>query len=305
MKIAWFTPFSTKSSIGRCSLGVTAALEKRASVDIFCFDTGPTHPTQVNVKRFQSDADITTNTLAPYDIVFYNFGNNLPFHYNIFKTSRRFPGVAVLHDFVMHHFFAAYYLDLFRSRPDYLNALERLYGSKMRDKAASAIKRTGPPYFWDTDAVTDCPMFEEVLPRAEGVITHSAFFKNKVARVFGGPVCEIPLHHNVDLYSPFQSRAQLGVAAGSLLILTVGHANPNKRITSTIDALGRLRDRIGPFEFVIAGPCSPDYRREIDSAVRRHGLENNVKVLGEIIQSYTPMVSFSPEAVAEKGNAAA
>ena len=255
---------------------------KRASVDIFSFDDGPTHPTTVPVRKFKSSNALTEQTLAPYDVIFYNFGNHIPFHLEIFKTSRRFPGVAVIHDFVMHHFFVGYYLEVHRSPDDYLKALERHYTKKIRDTAAAALKRTGPPYFWDSDAVVDCPLFEEVLIGAQGVIAHSEFLREKVARVFGGPVRKIPLHYKIDRSAPTSSRRQLGIAEDSLLIITIGHANPNKRITSTLDALGQIRNSVGPFEFVIAGSCAGSYRNEIDAAIRRNKLENVVKVAGEV-----------------------
>ena len=282
MKIAWFTPLSQKSAIGRFSQGVTAELAKRASVDIFCFDEGPTHQTNVPVRKFMSANSISAQTLAPYDVIFYNFGNHIPFHLEIFKTSRRFPGVAVIHDFVMHHFFVGYYMEVYRSPDAYLKALEGHYGKTIRDTAAAAIKRTGPPYFWDSEAVVDCPLFEETLVGALGVIAHSDFLKEKAARVFGGPIRKIPLHYKIDRAAPTPSRQQLGIKPDSLLIITIGQGNPNKRITSTIDALGQIRDSVGPLEFIIAGACAGSYRKEIDAAIRRNKLENVVKVAGEV-----------------------
>lgn len=280
MKIAWFTPFSVKSAIGRFSQGVTAELAKRASVEIFCFDAGPTHATSVPVRKFSSSTAITDQTLAAFDVIFYNFGNHLPFHLEIFKTSRRVPGVAVLHDFVLHHFFAEYYLNLHRSQDDYLNAIGRFYGKAMRDTAAAGLNKKGRPHFWDTDMVVGCPMFEEVLGGAQGVIAHSEFLTQRVASVFGGPVRKIPLHYKIDPDGAAQSRRQLGLAVDSLVIVTIGHANPNKRITATIDALGKLDS--SKIQFVIAGPCGKEYRKEIDEAIRRNRLESVVKVTGEV-----------------------
>ena len=282
MKIAWFTPFSQKSAIGRVSQGVTLELAKRASVDLFCFDKDATHPTTVPVRKFERASAITEQTLAAYDIIFYNFGNHLPFHLEIFRTSQRFPGIAILHDFVMHHFFVGYYLELHRSRPDYVGTLENLYGKKIAESAGAAIKKAGPPYFWDSEAVVDCPMFECVLPGAQGVITHSEFLKQKVERVFGGPVRKIPLHYKINRDAPTPTRRELGVAEDCLLIVTIGHANPNKQITSTIDAIGQLRGSVGAMQFVIAGSYSGAYKKDIDAAIRRNKLESVVKVAGEV-----------------------
>src|SRR5437667_237534 len=39
---------------------------------------------------------------ASYDAVFYHLGNN-PFHEFVYRAAVARPGIAVFHDFVMHH----------------------------------------------------------------------------------------------------------------------------------------------------------------------------------------------------------
>src|SRR5437016_4786067 len=129
MKIAWFTPLSTKSAIARVSVSVAAELAKLAEVHLFHFESGDVRETSVPVKRFASAGVVDDRTLDRYDLAIYNFGNYLPFHREIFLLSRRHPGICILHDFVMHHFFAAYYFEDLRNPAAYSMLMERLYGA--------------------------------------------------------------------------------------------------------------------------------------------------------------------------------
>src|SRR5271166_4499299 len=111
MKIAWLTPLSKKSAIARASVAIVEELAKIADVHLLHFENGEARETSVPVKRFASAAAVDERTLDRYDVAIYNFGNYLPFHREIFLLSRRHPGICILHDLVMHHFFAAYYFE--------------------------------------------------------------------------------------------------------------------------------------------------------------------------------------------------
>jgi hypothetical protein len=49
--------------------------------------------------------------LKTYDVIVYNMGNNAEFHAGIYEVMQRYPGIIILHDYVLHHFFAGYWLD--------------------------------------------------------------------------------------------------------------------------------------------------------------------------------------------------
>jgi glycosyltransferase involved in cell wall biosynthesis len=280
VNIAWFTPFSRKSAIGRCSAGIVEELSKLAQVDVFCFDSEETFSASVPIRKFTSPSAVTEDILSQYDVAIYNFGNYLPFHGHIIEVSQRHPGIAILHDFVMHHLFAGYYLEHLKAASLYLNAVERLYGARGKKAAADSLSGAGPR-IWETDSVVNYPMFELVTSTACGVITHSEFLKKYVQDSFAGPVRKISLPYTIDQQSPVMSRQKLGLGEKDLLIVTVGHANRNKRITSTIEAIGQL-DRSQPIQYVIAGPCAGDYLRDMKRAIAQNGLEGAVRIAGEV-----------------------
>ena len=95
VKIAWFTPFSTKSAIGRVGNLVARELSTQAEVHIWHNDKEDLRQTTLQTIYFPSAAKIDFQTLAAYDAIVYNFGNHLPFHKEIFDISRRVPASAL------------------------------------------------------------------------------------------------------------------------------------------------------------------------------------------------------------------
>lgn len=279
MKIAWFTPFSQRSAIGRCSQGIVTALAELAQVDLCYFDSEKTYTVPAAMRRFGSHREIEDSWLSLYDIVFYNLGNHLPFHKEIYDLSRRWPGVCILHDSVLHHFFAAYFLEHLKMPHRYVDVMGSLYGEP---GIAAAKQSLSGRRVWESDEVAQFPLFEEAIRGAEGVITHSEFFRARVDEAFPGPVKKIPLPYSVDLMSHLSTRADLGIPADHILIVTIGHVNPNKQIVSVIDALASVSDNLPEYSYAIIGSASPEYRKEVDAAIGRGGLQGRVRLLGEV-----------------------
>jgi glycosyltransferase involved in cell wall biosynthesis len=279
MKIAWFTPFSAESAIGRCSEEIIPVLSRVASVDLWHPETTQERPTTVPRMRFRRAEDIDPSSLAQYDLIVYNLGNHWPFHGEIFRVSQMMPGLIVLHDFVMHHFMAAYYFDHLKKPDRYIDAMERLYGKPGRAIAETALSGNGLR-IWETNEVANFPMFEEVIRGSYGVIAHSDFLAERLRLVFNGPVCKIPLACELPAEVRGISREELGIPPDRLLILTMGHVNPFKRVHSVLrsmSTLGELREKVF---YVVLGPYSKEYYLVLEELVREGQLEDAVRFLG-------------------------
>jgi glycosyltransferase involved in cell wall biosynthesis len=135
---------------------------------------------------------------------------------------------------------------------------------------------------WESDDVGRFPLFEEVVQGALGVVTHSEFFRQRVAANYTGPTRRIPLSYDVDRSSPVTSRSQLEIEDDRILMVTVGHVNPNKRIESVIDALGALGPAAARVVYAVVGPSDAAYRRTLEKAVQRHRLQDVVRFLGPV-----------------------
>jgi len=281
VKIAWFTPFSKRSAIARCSHAIVTELAKHATVDLWHAEPEDARATEVRTIRFSQSPEVDLATLAAYDLVVYNFGNYLPFHREIFHVSQRFPGLCVLHDFVMHHFFAEYYFEDLKNPQAYVLAMHRLYGAQGKSAAEEMLAGKGKRV-WETDEVVAYPFFEEVIRGAYGVITHSDFFREKVQKSYPGPVRKIYLPYDLGIDGPTATRAELGVPEESILMVTVGHVNPNKRIHAVIDALGHSAGIAQKVTYAVLGPYDKGYYSTLMEAVKQHGLEASVRFLGYV-----------------------
>jgi glycosyltransferase involved in cell wall biosynthesis len=275
MKIAWFTPFSTNSAIGRYSQSITNKLIDYCEVDLWSSDKSNLLPTELKIFHYQGSEDLSAK-LRGYDFIIYNMGNNLAFHKDIYEVSNKVKGIVILHDYVMQHFFAAYY-QFIRNKQAYIEEMERLYGIRGRDIAIDSINNKRKP-FWETDEVSEYPFFEKAIENAIGVIVHSGFCAEKVKQKFLGPIDMI--------YHPFYSydridldrclkKSDLGIPEDKVLIVSTGHVNPNKRIDRIINILGEHRDLAQRVIYVIIGPHNHmEYYSNLRKIVERYNLHN-------------------------------
>jgi glycosyltransferase involved in cell wall biosynthesis len=279
MRIAWFTPFSKKSSIGRCSCLIAAELARYVDLDVWYPRTEDPRSTVARTVPFDNGSEIDGELLKPYDLIFYSFGNYVPYHRDIFEVSRRFPGIAVIHDFVMHHFFAGYYLDVLRSPDVYLAAVQRLYGASARARAADGLDGKRQKV-WETDEVVDYPFFEALLPGCYGAVVHSKFVLERASPIADAPVRHLHLPHDVRGAGFSLDRKALGVSDDEFLMVTAGHVNPNKRVLEVIDVLGRNPGLTNKLVYAVVGPLDPGYQAKLQEAIRKYRLESVVRFTG-------------------------
>jgi glycosyltransferase involved in cell wall biosynthesis len=278
MKIAWFTPFSRASAIGRFSRLVTEQLASKAKVDLWITEAGPAelHETSLRVVRHAAIPD-ANRFLAEYDVIVYNLGDHAPNHGPIYTMSRVVPGIVILHDYVMHHFFASYYDD--RGQYDYfLEILRRRYNAQIE---LTPNGWDGPILrLRDSNDVIHYPLFEEAITLCTGIVTHSEFVRNAVERAAGAPVTSIPLAWEVEADGLTESRAELGIPEDRSLAVTVGHVNENKRIQMVMEALAANRDLASSIVYVVVGGSGGANGPRLERLVQELKLEDTVRFTG-------------------------
>jgi glycosyltransferase involved in cell wall biosynthesis len=280
MKIAWFTPFSNKSAIGKYSQIITNQLIKHCDVDLWIPDSEDLLCSDLKMIKISSKGD-TALKLRNYDFIIYNMGNYLFYHMDIYEVSRVFKGVVVLHDFVMHHFFAGYYLEHKKDNTGYLNAMTKYYGQAGKEMAINSINGKCTQV-WETAEVVNYPFFEKAIEGATGVIVHSNFHASKIRQGFIGPVGNIYHPFNPALVSRSRtSKADLGLPADKLLMITIGHVNPNKRIDKVIEVLAENKDLAAQVIYVVIGSgVNEQYFSYLKSIVKEKNLQNTVRFTG-------------------------
>lgn len=282
MKVAWFTPFHQQSAIGRVGRVVAEELSRHAEVDIWHQPSSDLLKTPLKKIAYPGGVAVDPTLLSGYDLVVYNLGNHLPNHLEIYETSRLAPGVVVLHDLVMHHFFAEYHSQFGSEANGYVGQMERHYGEDGRLLALESVAGGAPPV-WETDLVADLPLFEDAIRGALGVVTHSEYSLRRVRSVFAGPVRKLYLPTIEPVSIPLADRASLGLRPGQQLLVTAGVANPNKRILEIVEVLGKHPDLFSDTVYAAVGEIESDYKAKVLSTAERFGLSNRIRLFDDFV----------------------
>ena len=107
MKLNWFSPLiPAATDIAHYTARVIPALSKLADVTLWTPSKQLSRDLEqfAEVRRYNLDKPPFID-LNRADMTFYHIGNNKRFHWAIWFVSRVHPGVIVLHDFRLHHFF--------------------------------------------------------------------------------------------------------------------------------------------------------------------------------------------------------
>jgi len=291
MRIAWFSPLRQRSAIGRFSVLVASEIAKQATIELWVPDAAgePLHETTIPIIRFNG-VPRAAELLEEYDFLVYNLGDQLANHGPIFEMSRQVRGIVILHDYSMHNFFAAYFNE--RGRWDeYKRVMHRWHGVDLRETRGEHGWRV-----WETDEAFDYPLFQEAVLGARGVVAHSQFVRDAVARSMAAPVTHIPLAYEVDHSAPPLERDALGIPAGKRLAVTVGQANENKRIHVVMEMLAANPDLAESLFYVVVGGCEGPYGEKVLALRTQLGLEAQVRFTGYasdgLLRSYLAHADF-------------
>lgn len=277
MKLAVFTPLNpARSGISDYSETLVPELAKHAEVEVFVDGTyepdgfGPGVEVPI---RHQREFDP-----KEFDETLYQFGNN-PFHVYVYDQALRHPGVALMHEFNMHHLVADALIK--RDRwDDYMD--EVAYEGDAEDVAYSQRVRAlevGPDY-------EGLPMNRRILEASKAAVVHSRFMAGKLRENAPElPIVEIPHGAWIPDVNRYEFRDKLGLDESNLLIGVFGFLKPYKRIRESLQAMRRLV-RVEPrARMILVGEEHPEFpvKRLIDDM----GLASHVRVLG-----YTPIEDF-------------
>jgi glycosyltransferase involved in cell wall biosynthesis len=204
------------------------------------------------------------------DVCLYHLGNN-SLHRDIYQRALARPGVVVLHDAVLQHFFLGT-LD----EAAYLEEFVYNYGEWSRDLAADlwrnrARSAQDPRYF-------DYPMLRRAAGTSLAVVTHNPAAGAAVLRhAPGARVVEIP-HLFVPPPAPpaagiVHLREGWNLAPGTFLFGVFGYLRESKRLWSVLGAFDRVHAAGIDAALLIAGEfVSLDLERAIRPALERPGI---------------------------------
>ncbi|MCI8622567.1 MAG: glycosyltransferase family 4 protein [Provencibacterium sp.] len=272
MKIAWFTPFSAQSAIGKYSKLACEALSEEHTVAIFTPEAERYHETSLKVIPFRGTEAAVQ--LPSYDIAVYNLGDNSLFHSDIYDMAQAYPGVLVLHDICMLNFFNGYFLQHRGSSEEYIQKITGLYGKEACDSILTALQDAER---WSRLDFLRYHCLPEIVRQAKGVVVHSHYHEEFVKSCYGGPVQVIYFP-----YQPSKPSPSLPGNGKRMEILTVGNVNVNKRVLPIIEAIASDSKLAKSVHYTVAGALSGEYANQLRQLIQKSRLDHAVTLEGAV-----------------------
>lgn len=280
MRLAWFSPLPPiPSGIADYSAELLPLVAEDAEVDVFSPQPGwrkRLHvPRGVGVRppgSFHRRAD-------RYDAVFHHLGNN-PHHGYVYRAAREGPGIAVFHDFVLHHLIAHLYAEAEPDWKGYRAVLsEELgeVGSTLTDLRIRHVA-TGTEHFM-------FPLNRHIARRARAIVVHSEDAREKMADVAPGvPITVIPHHAGtppagVGGVTREAARAELGLPPDAFIAGQFGFITVPKQPGAVLRGFARLLERRPDALLLLVGQNQTP-GRALDRLIRSIGVGHRVRVVG-------------------------
>jgi glycosyltransferase involved in cell wall biosynthesis len=204
-----------------------------------------------------------------YDMALYQIGNS-SHHEAIYPFLLRYPGIVVLHDYVLHHFI--------RHR----TVANDNYAGYVRE-LSYALGQAGSRLAWDIYyGRQPCPLFEEplnqrVLDHNLGLIVHSQYARERVKSV--RPFLPVTVIAALMKGQTGASRrSQLGLAADTVIFASLGQVTGSKKIDVALRCFAELTRQLPNSHYLIVGEAHPDV--DLAGLINHFGLAGRVKCTG-------------------------
>ncbi len=274
MKIAWVTPFNTRSAIAKVSAAVTAELVERGHrVTIVTSEFDPR-----GMQRIKTSLPVLNwrdrdpeHVAAEHDVVIVNVGDSYEFHAGVVEYVDRARCIGILHDFFIFHLFRDWlawngFDDQVRSRE-----IDLIHGAG----SAEATRALFVPGVDLAEIARTLPMTEWMAKRCGAALAHARYYLPVLQAACPGPV---------DIASlPQEPRSvpALTDRTGEVVITTVGWINPNKCADVVIAAIAGSPTLNASCRFRIVGPIADGERARLESLAAAAGMRA-FDIVGEV-----------------------
>lgn len=203
------------------------------------------------------------------DVNLYHLGNN-QLHREIYQQALEKPGIVVLHDAVLQHFFLGSFAE-----QDYIAEFTYNYGAWSEDLARDlwrgrARSASDPQYF-------RYPMLKRVAERSLAVIVHNPAAASMVKEHEPGAIVyEIPhLLEQPVLPADWEIarwRQNHRISQQTLLLGVFGHLRESKRLATVLRAFQRARSEADMALLVAGDFVSSDLERALEPLLESEGI---------------------------------
>lgn len=297
MRLAFFTPLNPqKSGIADYSEELLPYLAQGAEIDLYLEQgVNPTNPViRDNFVCYPFTQFEHYHQRHPYDLCLYQMGNNMDCHRYMDAFIQGYPGIVTLHDYVLHHFYAAMFLEEERY-DEYMDALQSYYGAfgrQLAEKFKQGIRSDYVHYQF--------PFYQRVVNPSLGTIVHCTYVKNKLLQynpryqVELIPMGVIP--PDLDQYDPISLREKYQLPQSSFIVSSLGFIIEGKRLRELLRAFAEFIRDVPEALCVLVGRDSPDF--PVRALVQDLKLNNNVIITGYVsYQAYLDYIALSDACV--------
>ncbi len=285
MKIAWFSPLVPQhTEIANHTERLVPELRAKHEVRFFTegpdgfLEPGRNHLYPASLGDTATELLLALNQI---DLPIYNLGNHPGFFARTWFLSQTKPGVVILHDFKLHHFYEGIFRTHLADKERYLRSLWAHYGRVGYDAGLA---------YWQQKISIDFmaqhfPMTEWAIHHALALVVHTPHALETLTRLTRTPVRMIPLAHTpqvaerpVSPPSDFDADGSF-TRSRSVRLVLFGYLNVNRRIVELLTALAAMPER-DRFEVQLVGKL--ENRHDVETAVKTLGLRERVTLSGYV-----------------------
>jgi glycosyltransferase involved in cell wall biosynthesis len=285
-RIAWFSPVQpVESGISLYTEDIVPVLAAVLDVDVIVDNYRPS--------AIQEDARLRVRPVkdydaASYDLAVYQVGNS-PAHIYMLDELYRRPGLLVLHDTMLNHLFIQRAAQS-GTLNEYHDEMKQRYGEAGAQAAARVLKGQAP------DDLFRFPLSEPLVSASLATLVHSEYARQQALTWEpGANVVRVP--HGLHMPEPVDqaiAKRALGIPEDQMLIVSVSHINPHKRIDVVLRALKQIRGTISA-RLILAGSVSPNF--PIRRMISHLGLEQVVDVPGYVEDEEARLISAAADVI--------
>lgn len=272
MRLNLFSPLPPlRSDIARLSVNMLPHLAREAEVVVWSaepkWECQP--PEGVTIRQYDVHHP-PWREINQAEATFYQMGNDPRYHDAIWHVSQRHPGIVILHDLMMQHFFSGLvYHDRGMNRRQYLELVERYHGIQGRVLAETHLQGL----LSTEELARRCPLTEAATENALAVIVHSAAAYGALPEDASAallPLC-------VGMADPDLEPARARGSAERYRLTVFGFLGPNRKLPLLLRALGTFPER-DRFQLDIFGTM--EGQEKMHQLVARLGLAETVTLHG-------------------------
>ncbi|HUK18808.1 MAG TPA: glycosyltransferase family 4 protein [Bryobacteraceae bacterium] len=239
MKINWFSPLPpARTGIAHYAMQVLPVLVRQHAV------TAWTDQDQVasevrrvaRVKHYDPESP-PWREINEGAVSFYHLGNDPDFHAGLWRVRAQQPGIVVLHDLSLHHFFFMLTVHQRKDYAGYLAAMEHWYGDAGRQAGEACCAGGISP----DDMAQRYPLTREATREALGAITHTESGRGDETPAC--PLLSLKLPYAASDTARYRRQITSRQPGPPYRLVVLGYLSRNRRLGSLLEALATLAER--------------------------------------------------------------